>query len=119
MGVGAGLYMYVVVVQKFTFAISSPDEFLFIICSWLSDFILTYLFSSYPPFMALNGLWCADVPLRNYSLTHSLTPQTRQRITAVSIRPKFTIFSVLCSCDPKIGPQATSIGKVGRIASKM
>jgi len=27
MGVGAGLYMYVVV-QKFTFAISSPDEFL-------------------------------------------------------------------------------------------
>jgi len=29
MGVGAGLYMYVVVVQKFTFVISSPDEFLF------------------------------------------------------------------------------------------
>ena len=28
MGVLAGLYMYVVVVQKFTFAISSPDEFL-------------------------------------------------------------------------------------------
>ena len=28
MGVGAGLYNYVVVVQKFTFAISSPDEFL-------------------------------------------------------------------------------------------
>ena len=28
MGVGAGLYMYVVVVQKFTFAISYPDEFL-------------------------------------------------------------------------------------------
>jgi len=28
MGVGAGLYMYAVVVQKFTFAISSPDEFL-------------------------------------------------------------------------------------------
>jgi len=27
MGVGAGLYMYVVVVQKFMFAISSPDEF--------------------------------------------------------------------------------------------
>jgi len=31
MGVGAGLYMYVVVVQKFTFAISSPDEFLFLL----------------------------------------------------------------------------------------
>jgi len=28
MGVGAGLFMYVVVVQKFTFAVSSPDEFL-------------------------------------------------------------------------------------------
>jgi len=28
MGVGAGLYMYDVVVEKFTFAISSPDEFL-------------------------------------------------------------------------------------------
>jgi len=30
MGVGARLYMYVVVVQKFTFAISSPDEFLYV-----------------------------------------------------------------------------------------
>ena len=29
MGVGAGLYMYDVVVNKFTFAISSPDEFLY------------------------------------------------------------------------------------------
>jgi len=29
MGAGAGLYMYVVAVQKFTFAISSPDEFLY------------------------------------------------------------------------------------------
>jgi len=29
MGIGAGLSMYVVVVQKFTFAISSPDEFLY------------------------------------------------------------------------------------------
>jgi len=28
MGVGAGLYMYDVVVEKFTFAISSADEFL-------------------------------------------------------------------------------------------
>jgi len=28
MGVVAGLYMYVVVVQKFTFAVSSPDELL-------------------------------------------------------------------------------------------
>jgi len=29
MCIGAGLYMYDVVVKKFTFAISSPDEFLF------------------------------------------------------------------------------------------
>jgi len=29
--VGAGLYMYVVVVQKFTFAISSPYEFFLLI----------------------------------------------------------------------------------------
>jgi len=29
MGVGAGLCMYEVIVKKFTFAISSPDEFLF------------------------------------------------------------------------------------------
>ena len=28
MDVGAGLYMHDVVVKKFTFAISSPDEFL-------------------------------------------------------------------------------------------
>ena len=28
MGVGAGFYMFDVVVKKFTFAISSPDEFL-------------------------------------------------------------------------------------------
>jgi len=28
MGVGSGLYMYDVVVKMFTFAISSPDEFL-------------------------------------------------------------------------------------------
>jgi len=27
MGIGAGLYMYDVVAEKFTFAISSPDEF--------------------------------------------------------------------------------------------
>jgi len=30
MSVGAGLYMYAVVVQKFTFGISSPDEFLYV-----------------------------------------------------------------------------------------
>jgi len=34
MGVGAGLYMYDVVVEKFTFAISSPDEFLLLFSFW-------------------------------------------------------------------------------------
>jgi len=37
MGVGAVLYMYVVVVRKFTFAISSPDEFLLIPRHWLGE----------------------------------------------------------------------------------
>jgi len=43
MGVGAGLYMYDVVVKKFTFAISSPDEFLFLyvkLCYWLTIIIV-------------------------------------------------------------------------------
>ena len=43
MGVGAGLYMYVVVVQKFTFAISSPDEFLSVIQQWLVGDVLFHL----------------------------------------------------------------------------
>jgi len=42
MGVGAGLSMYVVVVQKFTFAISSPDEFLFLHTSTFSAFQVSY-----------------------------------------------------------------------------
>ena len=33
MGVGAGLYLYDVVVKKFTFAVSSPNEFLLHACS--------------------------------------------------------------------------------------
>jgi len=35
MGVGASLYMYVVIVQKFTFAISSFDEFLCVLAALL------------------------------------------------------------------------------------
>jgi len=44
MGVGAGLYMYDVVVKKFTFAISSPDEFLVLCfkCSCSSCFPLLH-----------------------------------------------------------------------------
>jgi len=40
MRVGAGLYMYVVVVQKFTFAISSPDEFLYVFSFFVILFCL-------------------------------------------------------------------------------
>jgi len=40
MGVGAGFYMYVVVVQKFTFAISSPDEFLYVFSFFIILFCL-------------------------------------------------------------------------------
>ena len=35
MGIGAGLYMCDVVVKKFTFAISSPDEFLYFLLQLL------------------------------------------------------------------------------------
>jgi len=38
MGVGAGLHMYDVVVKKFTFAISSPDEFLLRLSSVIVSF---------------------------------------------------------------------------------
>jgi len=33
MGVGTGLYMYDVVVKKFMFTVSSPDEFLLAFCA--------------------------------------------------------------------------------------
>jgi len=53
MGIGSGLYMYIVVVQKFTFAISSPDEFLsflwpqYLLTSWDETTELTFtLFDS-------------------------------------------------------------------------
>jgi len=44
-GVGAGLYMYDVVVKKFTFArpISSPDEFLFTFVTFcFKEFIIIF-----------------------------------------------------------------------------
>ena len=49
MGVSAGLHVYDVVVKKFTFAISSPDEFLFFfICARLYNFVLTLVFGGRP-----------------------------------------------------------------------
>ena len=35
--------------------------------------------------MALHSLYCADVPLRNCSLTHSLSPHGRRTITLFSV----------------------------------
>ena len=48
MDVGAGFCMNDVVVKKFTFAISSPDEFLFFICAQLYNFVLTLVFGGRP-----------------------------------------------------------------------
>jgi len=53
MGVGAGLSMYVVVVQKFTFAISSPDEFLF--CRGASNYRIDLSRYGGPKFAILWG----------------------------------------------------------------
>jgi len=41
--------------------------------------------------MALNGLFCADVPLRNYSLTHSSV--NRGLSTALSMRCQSAVVS--------------------------
>jgi len=38
--------------------------------------------------MALNGLFCADVPLRNYSLTHESRCKQRKRYRAMVRRRK-------------------------------
>jgi len=48
MGVGAGLYVSDVVVKKFTFAISSPDEFLLHI-SWQRVAIIYNRPPRFPP----------------------------------------------------------------------
>jgi len=51
MGVGAGFYMYDVVVKKFTFAISSPDKFLL---SYLQEYI-AHCLSHYSIYALLGG----------------------------------------------------------------
>jgi len=42
MGIGAALRMYDVVVKTFTFAVSSPDEFLFDFSKWRPPSILDF-----------------------------------------------------------------------------
>jgi len=60
MGVGAGLSMYVVVLQKFTFAISSPDEFLFYIVDALSV--------TQPTVLSTEGMQSAGFNQKNHTL---------------------------------------------------
>jgi len=59
LGVGAGLYMYDVVVKKFTFAISSPDEFLVAIlaATFLSMEVAKTICQSGEYWKSSNSLW--------------------------------------------------------------
>jgi len=78
MGVGAGLYMYVVVVQKFTFAISSPDEFLLtkgIIIEWgCADLLETIMYQPLTEVNLANDkrlrvvAWAYSKSLRNIAI---------------------------------------------------
>jgi len=62
MGIGTGLYMYDVVVKKFTFAILSPDEFFF------SFFVTLFLWSPYGP-LYFHAVVCSSVLLSSPNLS--------------------------------------------------
>jgi len=68
MGVGTGLYMYHVVVKKFTLAISSPDEFLYLY-PWIGPKAYDTSFFSYIAIFVLKR----DVKLQltNYDTSSS------------------------------------------------
>ena len=70
MGVGAGLYMYVVVVQKFTFANSSPDEFLSTVTIVFSKLSL------YTVFQERADMWTIKNPRINLFVTDTWKPAT-------------------------------------------
>ena len=61
MGVGAGLYMCDVV-KKFTFAISSPDEFLFDLSKWWLYTTLDFRNSKFYQPIRLRGSQCINIP---------------------------------------------------------
>jgi len=91
MGVGAGLYMYVVVVQKFTFAISSPDEFLLInVLKSIIYFVrLIYLKSQ-----SMLVLWKLTVTIE--CLVASTSLQTlRRRLTELRKRPNQQLCNII------------------------
>jgi len=51
-------------------------------------------------FKALNGLLCADVPLRNYSLTHSVhTQDDRTFLREMTSWPPFWKYDVISKSD--------------------
>jgi len=79
MDVRAGLYMYDVVVKKFTFAISSPDEFLFYIGTKMTEnfvffFVTPFFHAVYRDLQynvgtsnaPLEPLETVDVPFRSF-----------------------------------------------------
>jgi len=74
MGVGAGLYMYVVVVQKFTFAISSPDEFLSVLDTGLHTYAT--------PALDISGhiALCCDLCLQPNATAASLPPTATNHV---------------------------------------
>ena len=61
MGVGAGLCMYDVIVKKFTFAISSPDEF----------FVTTYC--------EIRRISLPNGPENSYTVRHSFFAYVKKR----------------------------------------
>ena len=60
------LFVYLVKSYRSLIALILPVIFTYFVIFFTQMFLLK-------TFKALNGLLCADVPLRNYSLTHSLT----------------------------------------------
>ena len=72
---GVGLYMYVVVVQKFTFAISSPDEFLLQLCKRCTSYSIALCLSvclSFCPSVCLLG--CPKLTKRSQPLVGRSSP---------------------------------------------
>ena len=102
MGVGAGLSMYVVVVQKFTFAISSPDEFLSL--SAVVDDVL----SAFDP-LHFSVATCCDPLLSNPPVSASLlslSTSTAPTVTWSNSNPLASVFLLTDSVSTSTVSQA-------------
>jgi len=84
MGVGAGLYMYDVVVKKFPFAISSPDEFL----SYIAGNVVNP-FTKFEEPTAIDSWVMSSGISHRIRLTMYLQPLHMRRITWPTHRGKF------------------------------